>query len=810
MKLYPRIALIIGSVSPLVGPTAWGQTTELMTALAAPPSSAGTAVVASASAAPPTQTAAGSSDALAEIVVTAEKRVSTVQDTPMSITAVSGDQLQAQGVSGIAGIAQEVPGISMRTAGPGQDELEMRGLSSSGGSSPTVGFYLDDSPLTAPAAAVVGKVVIDPDLFDLNRVEVLRGPQGTLYGSGSMGGTIKLVTNQPVLNTFQGAFETIGSGTIGGGANGGGNLMLNIPLIDDVMALRVVGTDKYTSGWADRTVVQPFPFPTNPGPCGPGWPGCIRGDVTAVPPTQTIPDVNWEHLQGGRAELLVKPTEALSITATAMYQSIDMGGESEYDAPAGTLAAPGSKLTHYQPFNVGEPFFDNFKLFSTTISYDLGFAALTSASSYYSRVESITQDASEAMYSVINLFGYPDDAFIPTTFTERDTTEQLSEEIRLASSGNGAFQWIGGAFFSHFQSIFDDTNEMPTLAYLSTGGAAANPTGAIYDTTNPYHIKQYAIFGESSYTFAGHLKLTTGLRWYEFNTDVNADEWGIATLSGNATPTQATVITTNAGFNPKATLSYEPDKDLTVYATAARGFRPGGANQPIPSLIGCTLTTQTYGPDSIWNYEVGEKAKLLDNRLVVNADFYYIQWSQVQQLINQACGYPLTQNAGNAASYGPELEITAHLTPELTLTATGTYTHATLSSVNPILTQADPGLHDGTAILNIPDYTESTSLTYLVPIAAGYNLMARVTNSYVGTSTDLSYVYAKLAPYDLVGLRVGLVADKWSGTLFVDNLTNDHAELGINTTSFDWVIPSLVRVATNQPTTIGLDLNYRF
>jgi iron complex outermembrane receptor protein len=149
----------------------------------------------------------GSETTLEEVVVTAEKRSSTIQDTPISISALTGEQLQQQGISGITGVVQSVPGISMRTAGPGQTELEMRGLSSSGGASPTVGFYLDDYPLTSPAAALVGKVVIDPDLYDLNRVEVLRGPQGTLYGSGSMGGTVKLVTNDPVLNKFGGSVD---------------------------------------------------------------------------------------------------------------------------------------------------------------------------------------------------------------------------------------------------------------------------------------------------------------------------------------------------------------------------------------------------------------------------------------------------------------------------------------------------------------------------------------------------------------------------------------------------------------------------
>jgi iron complex outermembrane recepter protein len=743
------------------------------------------------------------SDALEEIVVTAEKRSSTVQDTPISMTAMSGDLMQQEGISNLTGVVQAVPGISVRTAGPGQTELEMRGLSSSGGSAPTVGFYLDDYPLTPPAAALNGKVVIDPDLFDLNRVEVLRGPQGTLYGSGSMGGTIKLVTNPAKLNEFEGAVEAIGSGTTGGGFNRGGNLMLNAPLIDDRLAMRVVLTDKYTDGWLDRIVESNFPPPTGPGPCGPGWPGCTRGDVTAVTPTAVVPRVNWERLQGGRVELLAQPTDALKIDATALYQKITAGDYNEYDLP------PGMPNAHYQPFNNFEPIFDEFRLYGLTVTYDMSFAELTSATAYYSREESQTSDVSEALYSVVGLFGVTATQFYQIPFNETDSTRQFSEEIRLASTGKGPFQWIGGLFFSRFESIFSEYNASQPLAFISVGGAAANPDGIIYQAHNPYHMKQYAVFGEGNYALTDTLKLTAGVRWYKFESRADEETAGFATDSGNAATTLNSFEQSNSGANPKVTLSYEPNHDLTVYGTIARGFRPGGINQQIPASI-CTIHPETYGPDSTWNYEVGEKARLLDNRLVVNADVYYIKWTQVQQIVNQPCGYPLTENAGNAASYGPEIEVTALLGPNLTMTFSGTYTHSTLTSANPLVTQVDPALAPGLPILNIPKYTETTSLTYMTPVSDSFKFMARVNNSYVGESTDIEYTYATLPAYDLVGLRFGLIGAKLSGYVFADNLTNKHAQLGINTTGFSWTIPSVERVVTNQPRTVGIDIKYSF
>src|SRR6202789_2678329 len=234
----------------------------------------------------------GSSDQLTEIVVTAEKREERLQDTPISVTAISGADLLAQGIADTEDAAREIPGVSLQSAGPAQTEYTIRGLSSAGPAVSTVGFYLDDVPMTAPSGAQNGHVVIDPDLYDLNRVEVLRGPQGTLYGSGSMGGTIKLVTNQPNLHEFGASAQVEGSGTQGGGFNRGVNAMVNIPLIDDKLAVRIVATDEHTSGWIDRIVLGDFPLPTNPQPqCAP-FAGCTRGNLTGAPVLKDYRDVN--------------------------------------------------------------------------------------------------------------------------------------------------------------------------------------------------------------------------------------------------------------------------------------------------------------------------------------------------------------------------------------------------------------------------------------------------------------------------------------------------------------------------------------
>src|SRR5580658_101619 len=210
---------------------------------------------------PSGNTPAENSPGLEEIVVTAEKRESTVQATPISITALSAEDLTTENVFTIEDLAGAVPGVSMRTAGPGQTEYEMRGLTSAGGSAATVGFYLDEIPLSASAVALNGRTVIDADLFDLGHVEVLRGPQGTLYGAGSMGGTIKLVPNPPDFKGYYGSAQTSLSGTEGGGFNYSAKAMVNLPIVADRIALRIVGDYTHNSGWIDRVVVPNFPPP---------------------------------------------------------------------------------------------------------------------------------------------------------------------------------------------------------------------------------------------------------------------------------------------------------------------------------------------------------------------------------------------------------------------------------------------------------------------------------------------------------------------------------------------------------------------
>jgi iron complex outermembrane recepter protein len=740
---------------------------------------------------------------LQEVVITAEKRESTVQKTPFSITAVSSQQMEARGLSTVEDVAAGTAGLSMRSSGPGQTEYDMRGLTSSGGSSATTGLYLNEVPLAAPAASFTGHVSIDPDLFDLNRVEVLRGPQGTLYGAGSMGGTIRLVLNQPKMNEFEGAAQGIVGGMSGGGPSYGGSVMLNLPLVDDRLALRVVGTDKYTDGWIDRVVAQPFPV----GPTGDcGWASCTRGDVAAAPVTKSFERSNWERLTGARGSLLFKPMDGLSIDLLAMYQKIEMGGFSEVDDPPG----PG-QLSHYQPFDIAEPFTDIFKIFAATVNYDLGFATLTSSTSHWRRDTHWTGDISENFQNyVATAYGFT--PLVSDPYYNDNPSQQTSEELRLTSASDGKFQWVAGGFFDRFRSAFTQYVANEAYTQISTGGAEANPLGIIYKPFQPYYITQYAAFAEGSYQILDALKATVGIRWYHYTSQQNSEQLGVFTVSGNATPSFASVASSQSGTNPKVNLSYTPTRDLTVYVQAAKGFRPGGVNIPAPPA--CTFQpSPAYQPDSLWDYEAGEKVRFLDGRLTVNADFYYIVWKNIQEQLNQTCGFPYTANAGTAVSYGPELEVHADVTHRLAVSLSGTYTQAYLKDVAAgglgtigAATAVTPGLR----LNNVPHYTVNATATYGIPVSNSYEVRATVIASVIGPQNDISYYTQELPGYTLVNARVGLTGGNLVPYLYVNNLANRYAVTGINTQAWSLATPAFDRDTITTPRTFGLELRYKF
>jgi iron complex outermembrane recepter protein len=775
---------------------------------------------------------------LQEIVVTAEKRAGTVQDTAISMTALSGEQLTQFGLTSVEQLMGVMPGISQKNAGPGQSEYEMRGLTSAGGSVATVGFYLDEIPLSASAVALTGRTVIDPDFFDMNHIEVLRGPQGTLYGSGSMGGTIKLVTNQPKLGSFEGATGASLSQTDGGRANGGGDLMLNLPF-GETIAFRVSGSFKYNSGWIDRIVNQPFPFPTNPAPyqtplglCSLYF--CTRGDVLNAPVKEVIHDSNQQRLTTVRAALLFKPNDALNMTLSGMYFRNDADGYNQYQAPPGPLGSNGNSssiYSNFQPYDIQEPFYDQLKLAALTIHYDWSAAELTSATGYWKRYIVQSQDSTENLQNIFNL-----NQFIATNFQEFDDVWQFSQELRLTSTGSGPWQWLVGGYYANLHSLYYSPQQAlgfataencvagtngpncMTVGNINSGGEAANPLGYIFVDHNPNRMEQEALFGETSYKITDKWKATAGLRFFWFKVENQAHQCGVGTATGNASCQIGSASGSGNNVLPKINLSYQPTADLNLYGTISKGSRPGGVNLPIPltpgSIYYCgpgsgpvfvTQQPSYYGPDSVWSFELGEKARFGDRRFFLNADAYYVKWENIQQIIALSCGYPYNTNAGTAHAYGPEVEFGAQLSTEWTLNLSGAYTKADIYDPTP-----ESGIKPGTAIINVPKYTGSAALDYAHPLSSGAQLVGRLTDSYTGPMQDIAYYRVELPSHNWVDLRFGYAKNAWSAFLVGTNITNQHSQLTIDNQVWAWQQPTVTRVATNTPRTLGAEFHYKF
>ena len=762
------------------------------------------------------------SPGLSELIITAQKRSSTVQQTPISISAVGAEELEARGMVDFSVLAAATPNVSLKSEGPGQTEIELRGMASSGGNSPTVGFYLDDTPLTAPASAQNGKVVINPDLYDLARIEVLRGPQGTLYGSGSMGGTVRLITNQPDNASYHASAQSILSGTEGGGFNHKDNLMVNLPLVQDKLALRIVGSENFTSGWIDRVVSNSLPLVSAD--------GSTRGAVQNAPVAKDYKGSNAQQTYGARVTLEWKPTDSLTITPSFLYQSSHQDGIGAFDSTPGTMA-------HYQPFDIAEPLTDRIAIYGLTANYAFPTFDVTSVTSYWTRFSTQTEDGSEnfnspttdvtyaANYGLANPGYYGPNGSGQVFGHESDPSSQFSEELRFASIGDGPLQWVGGVFFSNFRSVWNFQGRTPNAgSYMDIGTFAPATTQDWFDAYSPTQMIQYAVFGEGTYALTSALKATIGLRWYAYDYRYSSTISGWGTAYGAAVPAETGLISQYAaGVNPKFNLSYDIANDLMGYVTVARGARPGGGNALYPTTgpywsavfapynFADGKWPTSYKPDSVWSYELGEKARFFDRRLTINSSVYYEDWQNIQ-LEATPGDWPENINGNHAALYGGEIEAKAVLGAGLTASAGAGFTHVNL----------DAGPHwqivPKGKLPDVAPVTFDLSLSYMKPITDKYALTALIENSYVGQRSSIAFpigyttnsAYVPLPAYDLTNIRAGVTSDDgWSASLFVNNLFNKHAQL-----EYLWqeTLPaaSFNRTVTNQPLTAGVDLSWKF
>lgn len=756
-------------------------------ALSALPLSALAQPVAAAAEKATTEQSSPADTTLDTVVITAERRASTVQKAPLSITAISGEKLKEQGITNVADLMRDIPGVSLKAGGTGQTEYTIRGLSSTAGVAPTVGFYLDDVSLSSPTVSSGGKSPVDPDLYDLARVEVLRGPQGTLYGASSMGGTIKLVPQSAKLNLFGGSAQVIGSGTAGGGANGTLNAALNIPLIEDVAAMRVVLTNKRLSGWIDRVSASAMPI---------GNPDGSRGDLAGLTPDHVHRATNDTRLDGARLSMTIQPSDQLSITPSFLYQRTRLGAPDTFDADPGCCK-------RYQAFDIAEPFKDQFSIGSVKAEYDFDKVTFTSITAYSKRKKTRVEDQSEYLqrYYELPAYSIAGGGLGPITNTELNTTKQVTQEFRLTSNGKGAFRWILGGFYSRFNSLFQGYSDVSPVA-----------TNALFGTNDLHHqsiddtLVQKAVFGNASYDITKNLKITAGTRFFRSSARDKTASSG--QVLGDA---QHDERAASKGSTPMLNLSYDVGDSSMVYATAAKGYREGSAQQSVGTncaadlaALGRTEAPLRYNPDSVGSFEVGSKNRLFNNALTLNASLYTQKWSQVQSFVNlPMCGYLFMDNASQAQVNGFEIEAALRIETGLTVNAAVGHTRAVYTRDD-----SSTATFRGQRLDGVAPWTGSMAIHYERPFGEN-RLIGNLGVSYAGSSRVNKSEPKILSAYTLVDARIGLKANRWSAWLFGDNLTNRHPTTNIGD-SLLFTLKGLDRGATVRPRTFGIDVSYDF
>ena len=705
-----------------------------------------------------------------DIVVTARKTAERLQDIPMSVAVITADTIEETGATTLEDLGRETSGLTIVSAAPGQNAITLRGLSGNN----TVGFYLDDTPLSIGIGNAVQPTNfdMDPALFDLDRVEVLRGPQGSLYGASSFGGAVRYITNQPNLTEEHVTAKVTASDTDGGGANEEVDALLNQPLIPGYLAVRAMVFDRNNSGYIDQ-------YPTDP------------NNYLAVRPGPVNRDINTEQTFGGRIAVAAKPTDEFFATLAAYYQHMDLGAPFTFDTPPGSFSDP------IQSRLVREPSTDQVRLYTMTLQDDVHPVHLTSSTSYMDRYVFNAEDDSKDLY-----FFFPQGAVYPSTLYAEAGNHNFVEEMRV-SAESGPVRGVVGLFYAH--AVAYGTLYWPTPPQYE----AAFGSEPVYYNWNDFLDVQKAAFGELNVDLAPGLQLTLGDRLYRQNQRYTVYINGI--FNGGVETPASSYTSEARGATPKYGLSYHVTPDILTYSTVAKGYREGGPLYPFPNTcaadlaaLGLSTPPTAYRPDSIWSYELGAKTEWLEHRLTMNGAVYYIDWANIQQNITlPTCGFGFLGNFGTASSKGAEFEMKYDPTRALKLTLSFSYNEAKLTSTIP-----GAAGQSGQTLEYAPRWMGAASVEYTRGIGADTSVYLRGdfnSKSREDTGYNSQSIYYDSAGYSLLNLRLGMKYRAWTHGLFVTNALDKHAETELPLSN-GVDLPTQRRIALNRPRTIGLDI----
>lgn len=762
----------------------------------------------------PQAAARQSAGTLGMIIVTATRHATNIQQTPMAISAATGHTLAAMGITDSTQLAQIAPDLTFRPNPDGGSEIVVRDIQSSG--EPTTGLYYGEIPVIGSVGVTsnAGGTTPDVRLYDVQRVEVLRGPQGTLFGSSSMAGTVRILFNEPNLVRYDGAVDAEVTSVQNGGLGTEEQGMLNLPLISNLLGARAVVYKQHTGGWLGNSVYG-------------------------------LKNFNQGNAEGGRLELRLKPKQGVTIDLLAVDQRhAGFGPQWSY-----STSRQGGPL-YDQNLVIQTPQSDELQLYGATLDWDMGPVTLHLITSYGTRDMKFMFDYSplfraEAASATPTTHGcevYENTGGAPCSATQLasyqgygysldhiaayqpQTTRNITQEVRLTSSGDTRLTWTVGGFFDQRNTdvvsqlnIVDPNNgimyEPTTVTPITVGNVTRPPTTA-YQRTIRDVLDQVAGYAQLTYAVTHKLDLTAGTRRFTYDDAVSGAEQVGQPLVGLTVQPWSIARTTYSGEVSKFGMDYKWTPDIFTYVSASQGFRPGGVNQ----VVGLPAALGPYKPDSLWDYELGVKSAWLNHRLIANADVFEIDWTNMQTSAstdNGSIGF--VTNAGDVRVQGVELSLRAEPVNGLQLSASGSFTPARLvgNQVAPAgITVNGAGLN-GDYVPNSPKVTAQLSAQYTALLNSNLDWLARIDSDYTGVSWTVfnhtNNYEQELPGYALENIRLGIENSdgRWGTYFFISNVLN---KIGIYTKTYGITVgPSpALEVTSTMPRTFGIEANYHF
>jgi iron complex outermembrane recepter protein len=712
-----------------------------------------------------------------EIIVTAQKRPQVLIDVPQSVTVVTGGTLEQQHATNFQDYLKLIPGLQLSQDTPGEGRLIIRGLNT-GGIASTVSVYVDESPFGSSTGLVNGAVLAaDFDTFDLNRIEVLRGPQGTLYGASSLGGVLRFVTNAPSTAGIEARARVGLQDVDNGGVGALLNAMINVP-ITATIAFRASGSYRKDPGFINSI--------------GTSGPDAFGNILTA----DIAKGINGDRVFGGRASLLFKPSSTTTIRLTAIAQNIDSDEPTVIEADPVTL-----RPVHGLVESQFVPQFSNlhYRLYNATGTFDLGFANLTTSTSYSKQDQRLRNDLTFALSGLIRLF------IGPNEFIEPQVTNltKFTEEIRLAGQTHFA-DWLVGGYYSHEKGFLQQdltAVEPGTLTPIDVIPVFGIPLAHL---ELPSKYKEIAAFADATVHLTQQFDLQFGGRYSK--NDQSSRQTVVSALLGSSDDFGSS---SEHVFTYSVAPKYKLNQNTTIYARVAKGFRPGGPNAIAPDA---PADLRTFHSDSAVSWEAGVKAQTPDHLFSVDAAAFHINWRNIQlftTFVVNNVPFTVNSNGPSAKSDGVELTATARPLPGLDLSLNGAYTNARLTGDTP----ADVGGLKGDQLPFTPKLSFAMNADYHWQLSSG--VRARVGGSYRHLSGQKSDFQAgtsqlNIRPYGVFDLNAGLDFGRFNLDAYVKNLGNSHGITSVVGTATPIFPNGAIGTGIIRPRTIGLSLGFNY